>query len=112
MYAAMKSLGWIVPECERDVRHAAETLSVAAEGLPQALSDAGAVFDGKAADGGAPPHPVAPASDMRVDEHLARAAREGGTISPEIEARMRRDRQAAEKRQDDGDDGSDVGQTV
>jgi len=109
VYAAMKSLRWIVPECEDDVGRAERTLSAPAEGLPQALRDAGAVFNRTVASGPPRPTPAVSAADARVDEGLARAAREGGVISPEIEARMRRDREAAEKRQDDGDDGPDVG---
>jgi len=110
VYAAMKSLGWIVPQCERDVRGAEKELPATAEALPEALREAGAVFDGKVADDGTVGlNPATPTADTGVDENLARAAREGGTIGPAIEARMRRDREAAERRRDDSDNGPDVG---
>ena len=105
-HAAMTSLGWIVPESERDVKQAEQALSATTEGLPQALRDAEAVFDGKAADGAERPSSAIPAADVRVDEGLARAAREGGTISSEIEARMRRDRRRAEEAADGQEPGS------
>ena len=106
VHGAMKSLHWAVPECEADVRLAEVELSASAISLPEALSDAPAVLDGKAAPQGTPPRGACGVanvksfaffSDPTSEENLARAAREGGKIPPEIEERMRRDRQSAEE---------------
>ena len=97
VHGAMKSLHWAVPESEADVRLAEAELSASAISLPEALSDAPAVLDGKAACGVADVKSFAFPSDPTSEENLARAAREGGKIPPEIEERMRRDRQSAEE---------------
>ena len=41
---------------------------------------------------------ISPNDKDEVTEGLARAAREGGVISPEVEKRMKRDREAAESK--------------
>ena len=93
---AMTSLGWTVPECEEDVRRAEAELPAGATTLPEPLGDAAAVFEGKADGSMTNVSTTAFGPDAQVEEDLARAARRCGRIPPEIEQRMRRDREAAE----------------
>jgi hypothetical protein len=92
---AMRVKGWLAPETEAEVLEAEKTL--AAERITMPTS-----FD----------HPrellirtsrfrtirssQQKMANAQTTENLARAAREGGTISPEVEERMKRDRDAAE----------------
>lgn len=95
-YEAMRLLGWIIPTTEDDVERAEAMLTTEKIDLPQQLKDPYQLLE--SLDSDCPsfdPEPVA--ADVDVEENLARAAREGGTILPEIEQRMRRDRQAAEQ---------------
>jgi len=123
VYEALKSSGWMVPECEEDVRRAEAELSQALAPLPESLADPRAVFEGKAvppgtapgaATPGTPPRAATPGTapgaacglaalrlsvflpDPQTEHDLARAARQGGPIPPEIEEKMRRDRKTAE----------------
>ena len=102
VHRALKGLGWLVPEGEAEVAAAEAEAGADATSLPPALRDADSVFVGGAQD--AAPSALPPESE--ADEHLARAARDGGTMPPEIEAQMRRDRQAAEEELDRSDDGT------
>ncbi|MDY7011938.1 MAG: hypothetical protein SVV80_14500, partial [Planctomycetota bacterium] len=97
VYRAMRLLGWTVPECEDDVRRAEVELSASATPLPESLTDAGAVFEGQTARGLTNVKPVSFSADPATEENLARAARQGGKIPPEIEQRMQCDRQEAER---------------
>ena len=96
VHEALKSLGWVVPESEHDVRQAEEDLAESRIGLPESLTDAAAVFERKAARGFANVSPLCSPLDRQSEQDLARAARQGGPIPPEMEERMRRDRKAAE----------------
>ncbi|HUU59057.1 MAG TPA: hypothetical protein VMZ50_05905 [Phycisphaerae bacterium] len=100
VHEAMKLMGWTVPESEDDVRRAEQELPASAAPLPGALADPKAVFDGKAACGFADLKTPSFPPDAAGEDHLARAAREGGPIPPEIEERMRRDREQAERESD------------
>ena len=102
MHRALKGLGWLVPEREAEVAEAETEAGAEAAILPPALQDADAVFAGGAQNVAPPALPL----EAEADEHLARAARDGGTIPPEIETQMRRDRQAAEEEMDRSDDGT------
>ena len=53
------------------------------------------------------PHPEPMASDAHVCENLARAARDGKEITPDIAARMRTDRDAAQRDRATHGDGSE-----
>ncbi len=109
VHQAIRSLGWAVPECEQDVRRAEAELSASATPLPESLGDAAAVFEGKT-DGGVANVSLAEfGTDAQVEENLARAARQGGKIPPEIEQRMRRDREDAERKLSQDEDGEDIG---
>lgn len=97
VFDAMRSLGWIIPTTEEDVAFAEAMLSREVVELPEELKDPYPILESIDAD--CPPIPAAPVPrDAQVEENLARAAREGGDIQPEIEQQMRRDRQAAEQR--------------
>lgn len=94
---AMRSLGWIIPTTEADVAYAEAMLCREVVELPEELKDPYQILDSIDAD--CLPIQAAPVPrDAQVEENLARAAREGGDIQPEIEQQMRRDRQAAEQR--------------
>ena len=89
VYNAMRSLGWIIPTTEEDVERAETALSKEEVELPEELKDPYQTLE--SIDSDCPPFesedlPV----DAEVEENLARAAREGGVIWPEIEERMQR----------------------
>jgi hypothetical protein len=109
VYDALHSLGWIVPQTEADVLRAETELAEAPPDLPVELQDAQAVLEGSRPRGGAAPRPLAFPPNADVDSTLARAAREGGRICPEVEEAMRRDRQAAEREaaEREAEDGSE-----
>lgn len=97
VYEAMRSLGWIIPTTEEDVTRAESMLSKETVELPEELKDPYQILESMDSD--CPPSDPEPVPvDADVEQNLARAAREGGVIRPEIEQRMRRDRQAAEQR--------------
>ncbi|HUS91207.1 MAG TPA: hypothetical protein VM695_05120 [Phycisphaerae bacterium] len=101
LFEALGSAGWIVPLCERDVAAAEARLGDAPGELPGPLADPSAVLSGARSGGDAAGVIVFP-PDADIDATLARAAREGGAIAPEIEQAMRRDRDAAEREADRG----------
>lgn len=109
VHQALKSIGWTIPECEDDVRRAEAELSGSATPLPKSLTDAGAVFDRRPGSSNITPKPLAASPVYEVEDNLARAARQGGTIPPEIEQRMRRDREDAERRLNRDENGEDIG---
>jgi hypothetical protein len=97
VHEAMVRLGWVLPVRPEDVARVEEELDENAE-LPPGLRDPYTIFDTAK-----PPRaalPSAPANDDVV-ECLARVAREGKGIPPEVEERMRRDRERAEQKADD-----------
>ncbi|MBN1674214.1 MAG: hypothetical protein JXR37_24405 [Kiritimatiellae bacterium] len=106
--AALQSAAWAVPQCEEEVAHAEERLSGKALPLPPALNEPASAW----ARGGRPARGVEPKLELPaspdVDRTLARAARERGCVSPEIEATMRRDREAAEVEFDERDTRNDA----
>ena len=97
--AALAAMGWVPPASEGDVAATEAQLREEPVELPARLADAAAVLEH--------PAPGAEATALRlpdapdIDATLARAAREGGTVTPEIEEIMRRDRAAAEREMDD-----------
>ena len=105
VHEALKAMGWLMPESEAEVQPAEAEVPERAAPLPAALLDPDKVFTGRS--GAAAPLQALPL-DTVADEHLARAARAGGPIPPEIEERMRRDRQAAEDELDQSDDGQAI----
>lgn len=97
VHEALGELGWLPPETERDVQRAEQRTSD--QTLPETLRDPRAVFDRTEEP---PPATIPFPIDPDIDATLARAAREGGHLTPEIEEIMRRDRQAAEREADHG----------
>lgn len=93
VYEAMKSLGWIIPQIPEDVEKSEAELAKHPIEIPARLRDAEAVF--RETSGSRCRAPVPP-TDFVSEENLARVAREGAAVPPEIEERMRRDREAAE----------------
>lgn len=94
--------GELIPETEDEVRLFEESVDIDHVTLPDGLSDPFAVLARDDADQEAKliPFPkVSPNKD--VGEQLARAARDGKPIPPEVEERMRQDREAAEEEEDE-----------
>jgi hypothetical protein len=89
--AALRRLGMAMPETVAEVAAAEEWLKQHPVALPPAILDPKAVLRG--------PRRFELRRVQNADqagetlEHLARAAREGGVISEEIEERMRQDRE-------------------
>ena len=96
---ALAHMGWLAPQSEGEVAAAEPDLAVRGTPLPPALRDPSAVFGGRTA-----PLPAGDAPGLvrsaETQQALARAAREAGRITPQIEERMRRDRKAAEDEMD------------
>ena len=100
---ALTAMGWLVPTSEADAA-AAEQAPAEAPALSEFLRDAGAVMERPDGLDG-PTKTLHLPGDPDVGETLRRAAREAGTIPPEIEEKMRRDRQAAEQALEQGENG-------
>ena len=109
VHDALLSAGWAIPESEADVRRAEEALADGPAALPESLCDPAAAWR-RAERTDAPGVRIAPfPSAGEAAENLARAARDGGEIPPEIEEILRRDRRAAEEELDRNEHGEDVG---
>jgi len=97
--AALTVMGWAPPTSEDHVADVEARLRDEPVELPARLADPAAVLGS--------PEPEAKTTVLHlpdapdIDATLARAAREGGTVTPEIEEIMRRDREAAEREMDD-----------
>ena len=100
---AMAALGWRVPATEEEVARAEAAAAPVA--MPAGMADPEAAFTRARQE--SPPRVVAFPGDADVDAAMARAAREGGRLTPEVRETMRRDRQAAQKKMDD-DHGPDA----
>lgn len=85
-----------IPVTADQVHQAEQSLAGRPIPLPARLQDHRAVFDGPVKA----PAVVAFPSSPEVDATLSRAARDAGHLTPEVQERMRRDRQAAEERKD------------
>jgi hypothetical protein len=99
--AALDSLGWLPPRDESAVAASERELAGRAVPLPAELASPKAAWAwawarGKAARPAGGPATLKLPHAPDVEAGLARAAREGGRLTPEIEEAMRRDRQAAE----------------
>ncbi len=105
LHRLMTSSDWTAPQTEDDVTRAEAELVDARAELPMGLRDPADVFERETSDevSGIVP----PAMERDVDAALRRAAREGGRLTPEIEQRMKRDRQAAEDDAEQQNDGAD-----
>lgn len=101
----LRGLGWLPPLTEGRVAEAEREIEVAVGELPEVLSVPQKVMEGSA-DEQFPPSLKLPRRP-EVEATLARAAREGKAIPPEVEARMRQDRARAEQDQRDECHGED-----
>lgn len=99
VFDAIRALGWAIPENEEEVKRAEAELAQEPVDVPDALRNADAVWN-RVGHQEAGRQPSAFACNRVVLENLARAAREGGALTPEVEAQMRRDREQAEKSHD------------
>ena len=81
-----------VPVTADQAEQAGKTLPGNAPPLPAALAEPKAIFNKPARAAMVIPFPALP----EVDATLARAAREAGHLTPEVQEQMRRDRQAAQ----------------
>lgn len=101
IWHAMLSLGWIQPLDEASLQAIeAEVERALASGdlhLPKTLESPDAIFAklNERQD-------RAISLDSAIQEQMARAAREGGVIPPDVEEKMRRDRKEAETRHQKG----------
>jgi hypothetical protein len=97
--AALRALGWAMPRTAAEVAAVEARLASEQVELPESLRDADALLQRR-------PGRVVPFRPREADAHeaarenLARAARDGAEISPEIEERMREDREQAERERD------------
>jgi hypothetical protein len=97
IYDAMRLKGWVIPQTVEDVLRAEAELDGddGCDDLPAELMDPYAILHRESAR----PIKVRPlhsAGDREAEKYLARAARDGREIPPEIEERMKRDRATAE----------------
>jgi hypothetical protein len=92
---AIRAEGWLAPETEQEVLEAEKTLAAERITMPTSLDHPRGLL--YRADGARTIHLPQPKIESAEEtENLARAAREGGKISPEVEERMKKDRDAAE----------------
>lgn len=98
--SALRSMGWLLPVREHEVADAEAELAASPVALPPSLQDPAAVLSPIARAGAVEPTVLEFPGSPAVDATLSRAAREGGRLTPDIEERMRRDRQAAEAEAD------------
>ncbi|GEM_PF-1842326 len=100
VYEYYRRSGKIIPQTPDDVARAEANDAKNPVTLPPRLQNPDLFCD---APCGAPSKPLQfpPAELGPSAENLARAAREGGTISPEAEARMEQDRARAERQADE-----------
>jgi|SRR5882672_3260717 len=100
VYEAFLTRGWIIPQTEGDVSRAEAVMAVEdREELPPELCDPYKVLTRYQGTRGRVA--VLQPDDHETSELLARAARAGKEIPAEVDERMRRDREMAERKLDD-----------
>jgi hypothetical protein len=97
IFAAMAQEGWLIPQTVEDVIQAERELQQAAITLPAELRDPAALLK-RAAMPLRLVRAQTPSSDNSAVENLARAARNGTLLSPEVEERMKKDREKVERK--------------
>jgi hypothetical protein len=108
VYEAGLLLGWIVPISEADVLRAERDLAANPVALPEQLRNSRGVIE---QEGRRVPQArilAFSSENPQVGAALARAAREAGRLTPEVEERMRCDRKAAEEEQKKDGHGKNV----
>lgn len=88
VHGAMRRMNEIPSVDVREVAKIEAELAADPQPLPESLKDANAIFDEALSP---KPRTIAPCLPIQSDaaEQLARAAREGGEISPSVEEKMR-----------------------
>jgi hypothetical protein len=104
VHEAMVQAGWTVPTAPEDVAAAETQLAGKRIPLPEALREPGAVFERPDTEAGGEARRIPFPGSADIDATLARAAREAGRLTPEVEEAMRRDREAAERELDDAEE--------
>ncbi len=97
VYATLKSMGWLVPESEEQVRQAEAALADSSAAIPEELVDPEAAWRQASKVSHSESGSLGFPADPATEQHMARAAREGGEVAPEIEDKMHRDREDAEE---------------
>lgn len=96
VYEALLERGWIIPQSEGDVSRAEARMAMEDhEKPPRELCDPAVVLSQSQTESGTVTA-LQPA-DLETSELLARAARAGKDIPAEVDERMRRDREMAER---------------
>ena len=97
IYATLRSKGLIIPITAQEVLDAEAMMKGNMIELPEELRDPEVILNRSKQKLSIKFSPLS-SSNKEMEENLARAAREDGNISPEIEERMRKDREVAEKK--------------
>ena len=105
LYEHYRRTGKIIPQTPDEVARAEAEDQVSPTKLPERLRNPDLFGQAPCKTGSRPLRFPSVGANPAV-ENLARAAREGGTISPEVEARMERDRAEAEREADKEDGNS------
>lgn len=101
LHRTLSSLGWRLPETEDEIAEAEEWVENHPHNVPPHIADPAQAL-ARPRGGVIPLRPVSLEAEEAVEENLGRAAREGGSIPPEIEERMKKDRDDAERESDEG----------
>jgi hypothetical protein len=101
LYAALRAQGFLIPVSEAEVEQVELEMARDDVEMPAVLQDPHFLEHAveRHAEAFKPNVDVVGGFDGAA-ENLARAAREGGTISPEVDAQMQRDRERAERQAD------------
>lgn len=99
VFRTLVEKGHVIPETEAEVRAAEERMKAEGDALPEELRDAQTILariKGRKKAGGKKVVPMAQNQFAEAGEELARAARKGAEIPPEIEEKMRLNRAKAD----------------
>ena len=96
IYQALLQKGWVLPQSEEEVRLAEAEIEEMRDELPAELVSHFSLFN-RTKRLLKNRHQLSSTAEDDIGEHLARAARDGGEVPPEIEQRMRQDRERAEE---------------
>ena len=100
LHRALSSLGWRLPESEDEIAEVEQWADEHPPHVPPEVADPARAL-ARPRGRAIPLRPVSLEAGDAIEENLARAAREGGSIPPEIEERMRKDREDAERESDE-----------
>lgn len=101
IYDAMCTLGWLTRLDDKILKEDEILFEQSRHELPIELSDPSSIIQ-KIRERESAAKEKTASINQAVAENLARAAREGGKIAPEIEERMKRDREATERQTNQG----------